>query len=612
MEFSILSIVVEDFKSFRGKHRINIDDMRPGTHLVRGFNDHNARLGSNGSGKSTILSDALCWCLFGRTAAGLRNPDVKPWKGKGRPTVNVIVRVGDETKTIMRSAKPSRLLMDGNTIGQLDINNFIGMGFEVFTHTILLAQGRPLFFDKSPRDKMALFSDVLRLDRWDARSKLAAERARTQERSFDRCAGALGVFNEEMKRVRAELPNLKQLVNEWADTREARRQELEKAIEDTKKKIEIKQADVAKYTLMLDGACMQIEMIRLDLATATAEYRDASSAYDQSATIARAAGMQVAYLKNELKKITFGETCPTCKQKIRAGSLTKHRSQLKAAIERARANTEVTDDTPEKLDRATNKRDALERALAEQEDKERRARDMLDLKANPLSLLEQKLSTCFVARSQIEREENPHRHEWVRLRRKLHALKADIAEAQEVSDILERKIIRSKFWVKGFKEMRLYLVEDVLNELTIATNAALEEVGLIGWAVEYTIEKETKAGSAQQGLFVMIKSPDNKKPVRWEAWSGGEGQRLRLIGALALAEVLLAHAGLEPKIEILDEPTRHLSPEGVRDVAEYLILRSQDTGRKIFLVDHQLMDSSQFASTITIAKDRKGSYVVEE
>jgi energy-coupling factor transporter ATP-binding protein EcfA2 len=100
--------------------------------------------------------------------------------------------------------------------------------------------------------------------------------------------------------------------------------------------------------------------------------------------------------------------------------------------------------------------------------------------------------------------------------------------------------------------------------------------------------------------------------VRWEAWSGGEGQRLRLIGALALAEVLLAHAGLEPKIEILDEPTRHLSPEGVRDVAEYLILRSQDTGRKIFLVDHQLMDSSQFASTITIAKDRKGSYVVEE
>lgn len=616
MKFALLEGNIENFKSFRGKHHINFGAIGPGAHRVRGFNDDNERLGSNGSGKSTLLSDALSWCLFGRTASGLRNPDVRPWNGKGNTRVQFQVRVGGNDVFIQRTINPSRLMMgedgsDWKNVGQEDIGRFLGMTFETFTHTILLAQARPLFFDKTPRDKMQLFSDVLELDRWDARAKLASERARDQEREFDRVTGSLDALKEALRRVNTELPIVKASVFEWDE----RRQKAADGVEDVVKEMRLRLGKVERELLdadlAIDGAGMNINHVAKDVEAARSMYRVAQDAYSEASAKAQGAQMHVGRLRAELKGLEFGSTCPTCKQKIKAGSVTKHRTELKARIAKAKKGTIIASDILEAADDSHAKLKALELALHNFEEQQRVARDVMDRVVPKHENAKANLKIALARQDEKNNELNPHKAEWAKLRAQKRTLKESITKGEELLDLYERKITRSKFWIKGFKDMRLYLVEDVLQELTIATNAALEEVGLIGWSVDYTIEKETKSGSAQQGLFVMIKSPANDKAVRWEAWSGGEGQRLRLIGALALAEVLLAHAGIEPEIEILDEPTRHMSPEGVRDVAEYLILRAKDMNRQIFYVDHQAVDSRAFASTITIAKDRKGSYIVE-
>jgi ABC-type transport system involved in cytochrome bd biosynthesis fused ATPase/permease subunit len=110
----------------------------------------------------------------------------------------------------------------------------------------------------------------------------------------------------------------------------------------------------------------------------------------------------------------------------------------------------------------------------------------------------------------------------------------------------------------------------------------------------------------------MIKSPHNTAPVRWESWSGGEGQRLRLIGALALSEVLLARAGVEPNIEILDEPTEFLSAPGVRDLTELLAERARAIGRGIYYVDHVSRQSAQFTSVLNVVRGSAGTVIHSE
>jgi ABC-type transport system involved in cytochrome bd biosynthesis fused ATPase/permease subunit len=75
---------------------------------------------------------------------------------------------------------------------------------------------------------------------------------------------------------------------------------------------------------------------------------------------------------------------------------------------------------------------------------------------------------------------------------------------------------------------------------------------------------------------------------------------------------LLARAGLSTNIEWLDEPTKHLSDEGVEDLLELLKERAVETGRSIYFVDHHLLDKGLFNSTIFIEKNENCSRIIEQ
>jgi DNA repair exonuclease SbcCD ATPase subunit len=208
-----------------------------------------------------------------------------------------------------------------------------------------------------------------------------------------------------------------------------------------------------------------------------------------------------------------------------------------------------------------------------------------------------------------EGEANPYQDQAQTLRRKISVLTTDLEALDKDVVSAERELERTRFWVKGFKDVRLYLLEELLQELELATNALLPESGLRDWAVRYAVEKETKKGTTVQGLNVTVLSPHNKSPVRWEVWSGGEGHRLRIVGALALAEVLLAHAGVQTNLEVLDEPTQHISQEGIQDLCEFLAVRAKQFEKDVFFIDQMAVESAHFSEIITVVKTATGSYL---
>lgn len=244
------------------------------------------------------------------------------------------------------------------------------------------------------------------------------------------------------------------------------------------------------------------------------------------------------------------------------------------------------------------------------EEKETAARTTLDRVGPEVASLESTILSAQRSIREHEDTQNPYGEQSADLRRRLGELKREQKACTEDLIAIRRKIERARFWVQGFKEVRLYVINDVLDELKIATDSVLDAMGLVDWEVRYSVEKENRSGDVSRALHVTVLSPDNDKAVRWEVWSGGEAQRLRLAGSLALSEVLLNHAGITTNLEVLDEPSRGMSRGGISDLCDYLAARADRQDKIVVLTDHHALAAGRFRSTLTVIKgEERGSYL---
>ena len=208
-------------------------------------------------------------------------------------------------------------------------------------------------------------------------------------------------------------------------------------------------------------------------------------------------------------------------------------------------------------------------------DREDRARDVLTNSRPKLLGQWNKADLLKKQRDQYRSDDNPHQAQLRDLRRRRAKVDEEMDVLREDLTKLARRLERTQYWVRGFKEVQLQVIDETLQELEMATNATLPEMGLEDWSIEYAVERETKSGSVRPELNATVLSPYNDKPVRWESWGGGVGQRLRVAASLALGEVLLNHAGVTCDLTILDEPSRHMSAEGIEDLIEMLADRAR-------------------------------------
>lgn len=608
MNLEFEQIIIQGFKTWRQRTVVDLKAFGTGLHFVRGLNKYKPRLGPNGVGKSALW-DALLWCLYGATVQGLRNPDIKPWSGKHEPT-SVTVRVFG--REITRTASPNSLLLDGEPVGQDKINTLLGIPKDVFCHTILLGQGQLLFLDLKPKDKMDVFNSVLQLDRWDDRAKAASQKAAALQTRVDEINGQLIAEKAALAEIRATIAKTKKMVSEWEAEQQGDDRKQQKELAALKKQIAAKQrirddADLAYDSAATEARACEKVVDDLETKLTAAERGLAQKQIEVDASV-----KERHKLSKERDQMKLDKTCPTCGQTIRnANQLKKHVAELTSKIGRLKLKKEelVQEEIAfaNTIKRLEHKLDQQRGFMKEFKAKAETAEAALSLQKTDIADLTTKITVIEELIKRSDQTTNPHKQN-LRLLVAMRERKLDaIDELEELHSKLLRRIERVKFWTKGFKEVQLYIVDEVLQELELVTNALLSEMGLDDWEIKYAIEKETKSGTVQRGLNVTVLSPDNNKPVRWECWSGGEGQRLRVLGALALSEVLLNHAGITTNLEVLDEPTRGLSDEGVADLCKYLALRSEQLNKQCWLIDHTAIPSSNFTSTLTVIRDKKGT-----
>lgn len=595
-------MTLRDFKEYRGRHKIDLGNLGLGLHYIRGVNKVDA-LGSNGAGKTTLF-DAFSWVLTGKTTRGLRGTDVRTWGSKDNAIVQISFRVDDVLHVLKRSTEKNGLWLDDKLTSQDEIERLIGLTSVNIPHTILLGQKRDLFFDLLPQAKLTILSETLNLDKWDERSKRAKDKAADLMSEIMTLNAKLDSQKAQLDTLVDTLQDQKRQSSQWEDERAQGSDKREREIAKLKKGYAQAESERGAFDLAYDGAETELRALRRDIAKEAEEYQNAA---ERLSSVKATITAKLDRL-HELKSIK--DTCPTCGQTIKdAVKAAKH-----AKAERIAVRTEL-----DRLDKIKNKRTSITNEIkfaleimrtSEKEfgEKSDNAKDKYDQLTSRMADIDKQIA---VLKAQDRSSDvNPYEDQVRSTRSAIKKLRSQVVETEDDIARMTRRHAHARYWVQGFKDIRLHLLQEVLAELQEVTQNILPEFGLSGWAVEYDIERETKTGKTSSGLSVQILKPGMHSSVRWEAWSGGENQRLLVVGALALSEVLLRHAGIDCEMIVLDEPTRHMSKEGVNDIVDHLITLGR--GKQVFYVDHQAIESNRFASVITIEKDNQGSRITSQ
>ena len=542
-EFRLKWIELNNFKSYRGIHKVQFPE-RAGLYSITGKNLLNPRLGANAVGKSTLL-DAIFWALYGKTPRGLRANEVIT---RGQQTATVTLNMSPPYYStlslfeIKRRQSPNQLTLNNSIISQDDLTKCL-LTPEEFLHSVMLPQFGESFFDLQPAAKLALFSQVMKLDSWLELSELATNH--TTE-----IALALRSKDHEV------------------DRQEGQFQTLEADLTTLEKQIVI---DHSKTIAGFEARLAKMDQKRQNL-TANWQKFNATKLLAEN---------DVAHTMEAVENIgKLGAKCPMCLQPVRGDHLMREKKRLvthltdaKTAVRAAAAHLQASGAEVKGLERDIQ-------AISQNLNDFRRKQAEYETVAAMVSKKQDQLAD---------------------LETSLRALLNEI-------DALIVKHKTAEFWVGGFKRIRLFIIDAILRQLEIEVNNSLAALGLPEWRVEFDVERETKSGGVTKGFVVLVYAPLADEPVRLEAWSGGETQRLRLAGDFGLADLIMDRAGLHNTIEFFDEPSAHLSQEGLLDLLDTLQQRAIDHNRVIIIVDHHALDYN-FDGTFTVIKDKGGSSV---
>ncbi len=614
-------LTMENFKSFHGKHVLNFNDYGPGLHFLAGRNEVEPDLGANGAGKSTIW-DCLSWVLYGKTLRSLKAGNVRTWKTTKGCQASVIFDCHDKTYRVNRTWNPNTLTLaiddeQARPVDQLEIDNLIVLTHESFQHAITIGQFSNMFFDLPPAQKLLRFSEVLDLDYWIGRSKFTSEKAHEIDDKLRRAEERKNIYEGQLMILKRSIQDNKKLSRGYEKNRREAVKAHEKGIATKRSSLVHLQKDTKRLLDILT-------QLNTDFTESEDELKAieiASTGLVDKITEVRARLLQ---LQSEETNLTdtisqlreVGGVCSYCRQKVDKEHIEKELTQFSTKVQSVRK-------------KAANERELLKRILTEQTDYNEIRSDIV--------LRCQKLNTEIQEQSHQKQEINygtktlqidiEHMTNDIKMKEEeenpfdsiIRTEAERFAETQKKSKTVSLKINKNirfhealTFWIKGFKDVRLMLIDEALIALEVEVNNYLIEFGLRDWAVTFDVERETKSGGISKGFQILIHSPYNKEPVPWEAWSGGESQRLRLAGTMGLASLILSAKGVTSNIEVFDEPSRHLSSEGIEDLTALLSQLARDTDKQIWLVDHCQYDAGAFDSITTIVKTTEGSYIMKD
>lgn len=574
----------------------------PGLYCVEGRNEEFPRLGGNAVGKTSLLN-ALTWCLTGKTGDGVAGPKVVL---RGHSTGQVQVQLSDG-HTILRTQSPNSLTMDGKTYAPDSFASVFGASYELWMQAVHHAQGAALFVDLSPADRASVLSEILGLQIWDDLTKevrkdlkrIAAE-ITEQQRVLSGKQGELSTIESQCMRLKSELNKAEEL----AQQAEEKRQE---EILNLTVKVVNGTAQLDELKKQQQGLLLRSVRVEKQSVAASEKVTPLQAQCQEQATEMRLLERDRPRLIAELQKFErLGAECPTCGQKVshehKAEQLLAVRHKLETVekeLEQVRAfNLESSSSLAEAVSKTaelTKSMRSLQQETSEVNSEirvvvfriEKDQETLLALKDKPLAETHaaERLVTMLDEQNKRQRK----------VQAVVKELETNISTSLHAQDDYS-------YWSKTYPLVRLWLMEQSLQELTLLAPGFLAELGLEGWSMVFETQKATGTG-LQQKLNVEVFPPGITEGCSILSFCGGERTRLRLAAQMALAA---ATAGSQLfGFEIWDEPSAYLSGSGLEDMLNILYNRAHRENKVIFLVDHTVPEFG-FDGVLSLVRTKAG------
>lgn len=617
----LMAVRLSKFKSFKQEQVFYLPS-EPGLYFMVGKNEVEPRLGGNAAGKTTLW-DAVLWNLFERTSKGLRAGDVCSWSEEKGTEVRT-VWMDEEDKgaiyCVFRSWKPNKWILfdDAGFSHDLtkDKSNIIldklRLTHETFLQSILNAQGGNRFLDLKREAQASLFSSVLGCDAWLERAERAAKMAREEDAVLRGLEGQLsrlqgqvealgdkdfGHDSDEWKRTQER--KIDAIKEKW-DDEIARRKRFKAALEHGEKgEVEAREAFRKANNGVGEELRVAIDRERKELSRLDRELAKMET--------------QAEDIDAQLRRLAENDACPLCGQEMTEAHV---RAEQKKADARSAELALVMAKTKENMRQCENEIRTLgndlniwEMTLETAERRLEKARRLTADGRREFELLDRRIDALEDEEEKLREESNPFAEMAQEAIRKREKALQELETTQGRVDASQARYGLLSFWAKGFKEIRLQEISSALSELEIEVNSAVTTLGLLDWELNFAVDRENKGGGIVRGFDCTVKSPHQPYATPWEAWSGGESGRLRLAGNMGLGDLIRTRTGTPLNLEVWDEPTNGLSPEGIRDLLDSLAARARKEQRVIFITDHKAHDYGGFAGTATIIKTPSGSRI---
>lgn len=615
-DVTFLDLIIQGFKLYRDEQTFEFPKGH-GFYYLSGRNDERPRMGGNATAKSTLW-DALCWVLYGKTIRGRKGPGIINWSGAHQCSVTVNFEKNGKIYGIARTQDPNSLTVeepgiDPRTVTQQEIDDLIGLNYEQLLFTTLRGQFSDFFFDLGETQKLQVFSNVCNLQLWQnagKQSSIDATKFGTEVLALKEDIQTLtGAQTEAKTQLAAMLKERKQ----FEKNRRHKIVAILKVIKKAKRryrKATRKHKRFMRHLKLAEAAQAEANKHR---DTLSKEHQLRSDSIGSLKRNVVAATTILKAKEAALEALTNG-SCGTCGQSLPFKVIATQKKELQKGI--VLALDAIA------LDRAQIKvlakqRKTYGRLFIAAEEKARASQSAyegLQRQFQPVLAKEVSAGSAFKAavaeRASLNSIASPFDKRIRQLKKESHEKVATLLAKKDELKKTYRRLNAAEYWSKGFKDLRLWLIEQAQAELEIEVNNAFIALGLEGWSARFAVERLTNKGSVSRGFQSFIKSPDSPEEVPWEDWSGGETQRLRIAGALGFGGLISRRRGVRTNVEVWDEPTTHMGPEGVQDMLQFLDDRAQEEKLQVWVVDHTAL-AYGFKAEVCVARTKKRGPVFE-
>ena len=548
-------------------------NLSKGVTLIDGWNNDDGT--SEGSGKSAIVN-ALCFGLFGKLPKDAKVDEVVR---QGEKSCVVVIELNDYK--IIRSRKPNELFMeksDGTRIKGKDaketqrlIEEVVGFSFETFLQTIYFAQNyNKKFITSSQEDKGRILSEVQDLSIFDRARVEAKDREGSTSRELAQDEYRRLSLDKDTDHVKEKIRQLKSFAEREAKKRNNKKVRLSGELADIFKEINsIKKVDVGLLEEDKEKLLNELDQVEEKVST-----------YNKSQLKKRNIEDKLEDSKRELNSLLRDnpENCPKCGSKMDISHVEKLTNEVMDNI--SGLELELMDFKLPEEPQSTRRIRSVVRDIDSEIRKSNEVENRLVRLSGKREVVEQQIKE--VNNEEIEDVssdiENLEEH-----------LKNIVVEKDSLQNIINDKSDRVKrlgMLKIGYKEIKSFVFNTLLNELSHKANTYLAELFEIPISIKFT-NNNMKIGTSvtidgvERGLGLL---------------SGGQFRRVSLAVDLSLSDIINSRKGSKINVLILDEYFKDLSEQSMEKCLKLL----ERLGKSVVLIEHNSIFKSIVDNTFEV------------